>query len=384
MSFSDYVEGQQTSDGGYVVAGTTYNYPLGYQVYLVKTDASGNALWTRAYGGTGNEGGYSVQQTSDGGYIITGYTDTATPGTRHVYLVRTNASGDTLWTGTYGGTSNDYGYSVRQTSDSGCITAGLTQSFGNGMQAYLARTTASGNLVWQKAYGGAAQDQAYSVQQTSDSGYIVAGMTYDSSMSYQAWLIKTDASGDTLWTRTYGGTSTDYAQSVQQTSDDGYIVAGYTNRYSSYFQVYLVKTDASGGLLWERGYGYPGYDYDFGMSVRQTSDSGYIIAGYTDNYGSGDKVYLIKTDADGNTGIEEKSGPGPTVKGQRVIVTPNPFSSSARIPGHEAERFDLYDISGKWVEVCRGDRFGERLSPGVYFISPEESHSRSVRFVKVK
>jgi hypothetical protein len=321
------------------------------------------------------------QQTADEGYIITGYTDTPSPGPRHVYLVKTNASGDTLWTGTYGG-DNDYGYSVRQTSDGEYVIAGMASS--NGMDAFLMKTSGSGGLLWRKTYGGPSQDHAYSVEETSDEGYVVAGVTYDTSMSSQAWLIKTDASGDTLWTRTYGGTSTDYAQSVQQTSDDGYIVAGLTNRYSSYFQVYLVRIDAAGGLLWERGHAYAGFNYDFGMCARQTQDSGYIVAGYTDNYGSGDKVYLIKTDTDGNTGIEEKSGQGPAVKGQGVIVTPNPFTSFARVPGHEAERFDLYDISGKCVGACPGDRFGERLSPGVYFISPLGTYGGSVRVVKVR
>jgi len=179
--------------------------------------------WERTYGGPNVEWGYSVQQTSDGGYIVAGYSGSFP--VFGIYLLKTNASGDTLWTRTYGGLSWDQGNSVQQTSDGGYIVAGYTHSFGhaNGWaDVWLIKTNASGDTLWTRTYGGTNGDQGYSVQQTSDGGYIIAGWTNSfGAGGYDVYLIKANASGDTLWTKTYGGTNDDYGNSVQQTSDGG-------------------------------------------------------------------------------------------------------------------------------------------------------------------
>ncbi len=424
---------QQTTDTGYVVAGVTNSFGNSYQVYLIKTNASGDTLWTRTYGGTGWDYGYSVQQTSETGYIVAGWTNSFGNGYQ-VYLIKTNTSGDTLWTRTYGGTSDDWGRSVQQTLDGGYIIAGGTRSFGNSDQVYLVKTNASGDTLWTRAYGGADYDEGYSVQQTQDGGYIVAGTydyggtnpqvyliktdasgdtlwtrtygeagndegysvqqtqdggyivvgTYDyGGTNPQVYLIKTDASGDTLWTRTYGGTRGDGGNSVQQTSDTGYIVAGVTGSFGNGAQVYLVKMNASGDTLWTRNYG--GTVLDEGYSVQQTTDGGYIVAGYTSSFGNGWQVYLIKTDANGNVGVEESFGRfQPLTSNLSFSVVPNPFTSFASVPGHEAERFSLYDVSGRKVGVYKGDRVGAGLSAGVYFLRPQEGKANPVRVVKVR
>jgi hypothetical protein len=191
-------------DGGYVVAGIYDYFGSDAQVYLVKTNASGDTLWTRTYGGTDYDYSYSVQQTSDGGYIIAGWTSSF-GNQDQFYLVKTNSRGDTLWSRTYGGTNNDWCFSAQQTADMGYIIAGETNSFGNSWQAYLVKTNASGDTLWTKTYGGAGSDCGYSVQQTSDTGYIVAGWTNSFGNGYQVYLIQTNAAGDTLWTRVYGG-----------------------------------------------------------------------------------------------------------------------------------------------------------------------------------
>ena len=152
---------------------------------------------------------------------------------------------------------------------------------------------------WQKTFGGSGNDYANSVQQTSDGGYIIAGYTDSSGTgNYYAWLIKTDASGNKLWDKTFGGSNADYASSVQQTSDGGYI-AGYTDSSGNY-DAWLIKTDASGNKLWDKTFG--GSNADYANSVQQTSDGGYIIAGKTDSYGAAGNAdaRLIKTDANGN------------------------------------------------------------------------------------
>jgi len=280
-------------------------------------------------------------------------------------------SAQTSWWRTYGGTGSDYGYSVQQTLDGGYIVAGSTGSFGaGGGDFYLIKTDASGDALWTRIYGGTGYDYGYSVQQTLDGGYIIAGYTQSSGAgSYDVYLIKTSASGDTLWTRTYGGADGDGGFSVQQTSDTGYIITGYTYSFGAEStDVYLIKTDASGDTLWTRTYGGTGYDY--GRSVRQTLDGGYIIAGYTHSFGAGcDDVYLIKTDANGNMGIEEPLTQHPADQA-RLLIQPNPFTSFARVPGHDTDVFTLSDITGRQVATCRGDRVGEGLRPGVYFLSP--------------
>jgi hypothetical protein len=371
---------QQTSDGGYIVAGF---YDLTGQVYLVKTNAGGDTLWTRTYGGIGDDRGYSVQQTSDTGYVVAGWSSSFGNGYQ-VYLIKTNAVGDTLWTKTYGGAGNDLGYSIQQTTDGGYIVAGLTTSFGNGVQVYLIKTNAGGDSLWTRTYGGADWDEGFSVQQTSDTGYIVTGYTNSFGHgSSDVYLIKTNASGDTLWTRTYGGTSNDEGWSVQQTSDTGYIVAGYTNSFGDSSQVYFIKTNAFGDTLWTRTYGGP--PDDWGWSVQQTTDGGYIVAGYTYSFGNYYQAYLIKTDSLGrSSGVEETAGVRDQGLGIRLKATPNPFTSFATLPGHEAERFALYDVSGRKVGTYRGDRVGEGLAPGVYFLRPVSGDAKPLRIVKVR
>jgi len=295
---------QQTSDGGYIIAGGTYSFGAGLSdVYLVKTNSSGDTLWTRTYGGSSEDQGWSVQQTSDGGFITAGYTHSFGAGGKDVYLVKTDSSGDTLWTRAYGGGRYDEGYSVQQTSDSGYIIAGYTDSFGPGNDnVWLLKTDSDGDTLWTRTYGLGYYAQGRSLQLTSDGGYVIAGHIYSySTHSYEVYLLKTDSSGDTLWTRTYGRSDHEYGYSVQQTSDGGYVIAGHTyDPVTRVSDVYVVKTDSSGETLWTRTHDRSNRDH--GHSVRQASDGGYVIAGYT--YSSTTfslHVYLLKTDASGDT-----------------------------------------------------------------------------------
>ncbi|MEK7353793.1 MAG: hypothetical protein AABZ77_04730, partial [Chloroflexota bacterium] len=187
----------------------------------------------------------SVQQTADGGYIVAGTTYSFGAGNADVYLVKTDASGNMTWSQTFGGTIGDYGISVQQADDGGYIIAGMTNSFiaGNNEDVYLVKTDASGNLTWQKSFGGTNWEEARTVQQTTDGGYIIVGQTASfGAGSWDVYLIKTDASGNMTWSKTFGGTNSDYGYSVRQTADGGYIIAGLT--YSSgagSADVYLVK-----------------------------------------------------------------------------------------------------------------------------------------------
>jgi hypothetical protein len=291
---------QQTTDGGYIITGGTKSYGAGDgDVYLIKTDSTGDTLWTRTFGGSAYDVGMSVQQTIDGGYIIVGWTYSF-GNLGQIYLIKTNANGDTVWTKTKGYSDcDDWGNSVQQTSDGGYIIVGRT--FDHGHDAiFLIKTDANGNNQWSDIKGyDDYDDEGYSVQQTSDGGYIIVGYTKESGNG-DVFLIKTDANGGGGWNKHIGGGSDDCAFSVQQTSDGGYIITGGTQSYGAgEVDVYLIKTDASGNQTWYKTFG--GTAWDIGNSVQPTMDGGYIITGGTNSYGAGSgDVYLIKTDGSGN------------------------------------------------------------------------------------
>jgi regulation of enolase protein 1 (concanavalin A-like superfamily) len=303
---------QQTSDGGFIIAGSTQSFGAGSDdVYLIKTDPYGNFLWQNTFGGSHEDFGSSVQQTSDGGFIIAGYTDSfGVVGDCDVYLIKTDPNGDNQWEKTFGGNDNDYGRLVQQTSDGGFIIAGGTSSFGAGSgDVYLIKTDPYGNFLWQKTFGGYGNDESFSAQQTSDGGFIIAGETSSFGAGYSyVYLIKTDPNGSLLWQKTFGGSSWDYGESVQQTSDGGFIVAGvYNSGIEGYGKVYLIKTDPNGNLLWQKT--FDGNGGDSGESVQQTTDGGFIIAGTYNYYGAGyGDVYLIKTDPNGDSQWQKTFG----------------------------------------------------------------------------
>ncbi|MDD2889808.1 MAG: hypothetical protein PHE49_04105 [bacterium] len=293
----------QTTDNGYIITGFTKSYGAGgSDVYLIKTNSDGNCLEIKTFGGNKDDAGYSVEQTTDGGYIITGFTKSYGAGGMDVYLIKTDSLCDTLWTKTLGGNKDDAGYSVEQTTDGGYIITGFTKSYGaGGMDVYLIKTDNLGNALWTKTFGGIANDAGRSVLQTNDGGYAIAGwITYYGGNYEQVYLIKTDSLGDTLWTKTYGGSNNDAGYSVAQTTDGGYIITGWTTSYGGGREdVYLIKTNNTGDTLWTKTFG--GTKDDEGQSVVQTTDGGYVIAGYRNAYFADDyDAWLIKTDGSGN------------------------------------------------------------------------------------
>ncbi|MFO7674721.1 MAG: PKD domain-containing protein [bacterium] len=343
---------RQTSDGGYIIAGYTLSYGEGGRdVHLVRTDSVGDTLWTRTFGGSADDIGRSVGQTTDGGFVVVGATSSfgsgmqawlvkvAVDGSRQwdylfgygsedddgisvqptsdggsifvgstsayggdVLLVKTDALGNKQWSDTKGySDSREEGNAVRQTSDGGYIVVGTTWRYDIVGDVWLLKVGADGSTTWHTHIGGPHGDLGRSVCPTADGGHIIAGLT----ASYGAggvdvYLIKTDAGGNVLWMKTFGGASTDIGESVQQTADGGYIIAGTTKTDSTGTDAYLIKTDGTGSLLWERTFG--GSAGDVAMTVQQTADGGYVIGGHSNSFGAGDwDFYLVKTDAEGNS-----------------------------------------------------------------------------------
>lgn len=440
----------QTSDGGYIIAGySTLSGSADY--WLVKTDSLGVGEWGKIFGSTGIDKGYSVVQTSDSGYVIVGFTNSYGAGAFDIWAIKTDKDGNTEWNYPYGGAQTDYGYSIDNAQNDGFIIVGSTKSFGaGGYDVYLVRTTSFGVVVWTKTFGYGFFEEGRSVQYTSDGGYIIAGTRGTIYNGLDIWLIKTDSLGNQLWSKTFGGDSTEYGYSVKQTTDGGYIVAGYTESFSASDDIWLIKTDSLGNEEWnsvlggngeQQGYsvaqtpdgGYivvgetyqvdlliirtddqgnevwtkqmGGSGIDRGSSVAVTADAGYIIAGSTSSYGAGGSdIWLIKLGPD--TGVEEGTIRAPTK--HQVNACPNPFTNSVEIRWTSGENLmtndqcpmtiSIYDVSGKLVRsfsllpphsslfssvVWNGkDLSGNEVKPGIYFLKTKGCEP--VKMVKLR
>ncbi len=368
---------QQTSDGGYIIAGKTASYGAGSNdFYLVKTDVNGNESWTQTFGGSDSDGGYCVQQTVDGGYIIVGNTGSFGSGSGDVYLIKTDSSGYEQWSQTFGGSNVDHAYSVQQTTDGGYIVTGYTYSFGSAsVNVYLIKTDSSGYEQWSQTLGGNCDDLSHNVQQTRDGGYIIVGRTLSYGASEEdIYLIKTDGIGNEQWYQTFGGEYAEEGYSVQQTSDGGYIITGWTSSFGpGYAAVYLIKTDGSGNVQWNQTFG--GGIYNIGYSVQQTADGGYIIAGRTSFWGASGDVYLIRLAPD-STGVIDLDLPQP-ITYSLLPAYPNPFNPSTlirfQIPVAGNVQIQVFDIQGNVVATLTD---GWQI-PGSYQLPFDASHLSS-------
>ena len=355
----------QTSDSGYLIVGYTKNYGPGTDaVYLIKINPDGDSTWTRSFGGLGPDFGNSVKETNDGGYIIGGITFSFGAGGFDYYLIRTDFKGDTLWTKTYGGIADELLQSIEPTKDGGFILFGVTWSYGAGeYDYYLVKTDSSGNQMWSKTYGYLYDEYGSSAKQTKDGGYIMTGFTesfppfvgFDDNIL----VIKTDSAGNKKWEQLYNAyPGTSQADDIIQTSDGGYAICGKAktiiNGISS-DNLYLIKTDSKGDTIWTKIFG--GSERDRGYSLQQTNDGGFIIAGSTESYGQGkNDVYLIKTDSNGiiSTEIDEIK-----TDELRLSIYPNPFHTHVTItlPStymiSDDLSFVMFDLFGR--EIARID-----------------------------
>lgn len=311
----------QAGDGGYVLLGTTLSAGAGGRdITLIKTDGNGNEVWTKTYGGAGDERASWVEATSDGGYVLAGSTFSTGAGKRDAYLVKTDASGNQTWAKTFGGTENDGAACVVQTADGGYALVGFTESSGaGGKDVYLVKTDKDGKQLWARTFGGTGADTGACIRRISD-GFILAGTTTSSGAGGKdMYLVKTDASGTALWTKTFGGVDTDEGRGVIQTADGGYALVGKTNASGAGgYDVYLVKADASGNRLWSKTFG--GAGDEAGYSVRGTSGGGFLIGGSSCDAGAATaNLFLLETDAVGAEVMSRRFGAGGWEEGAAAI-----------------------------------------------------------------
>lgn len=343
----------KTFDGGYILSGYTNGFGGTNYSLLIKTDANGDTNWIRAYAPSNNNFGYSICQGADSGYVlcgITGFSKVSADGTPlwnyiysgvifysikatsdkgfilagsigstsssngiDVFLLKTDSNGIKQWSRKIGGPNDDYATCVRVLSGGGYIFAGSTNSYGaGGFDMYVVKTNSLGDTLWTRTYGGSNNDGGTSstrqtIERTFDGGYIVGGYSnsFATSGSFDAYLVKIDSVGDHEWSKMYGGTAGDQIYDVKQCTDSGYVFTGITNSFGAGLgDIYLVKTNALGDTLFTRTFG--GALNDYGYGVKETADKGFILCGYTANFGSGNNdAVLIKTDSLGNSSCHQ-------------------------------------------------------------------------------
>ncbi|HTL82908.1 MAG TPA: T9SS type A sorting domain-containing protein [Bacteroidia bacterium] len=344
----EYGTGIQTFDGGYIFAGSTNSFGAGLlDIYLVRTDSTGDTLWTKTYGGTNNDWAHAVIQTSDSGFVITGTTKSYGAGQFDIFLMKLNSSGTLQWEKTYGGNLDEFAFTVEQTNDHGFIIGGYTTTYGSGfMDCYFIKTDSLGSIQWNKVYGGANNDQVLRVIQNPDGGYTAAGYCYrNASGALDILLMRTDSIGDTLWTKTFGTGGNDYGYDVIATLDGGYILTGVLDQMNSV----IIKTDSAGETTWTRS--FSGGLYDEAYRIIQKSNGNYVFSGWTNKTALDEDITLTSLDSSGNLLWLKTAGGFGMDQGSSVCST----SDGGFIVTATAKDFG----AGDWdLMMCKTDSLG--------------------------
>lgn len=343
---------ETTSDGGFITTGytgsangdVTINHGV-QDIWVVKTDASGNIQWQKTFGGSALDRAFSIRQTSDSGYIVIGYTGstdgdiTGNHGEEDLWIIKLDPTGNIQWQKTFGGTDNEEGNNIQQTSDGGYIAIGAASSTDGDVtdnqglrDMWILKLDATGNIQWQKTFGSLYDDDGSQIRQTPDGNYIAIG-TYNflPGNTSDFWVLKLDPSGNIIWQKMMGGSSRETPYDIQITNDGGYIMTGYTQSSDGDVtgshgqgEVWTVKLNSLGNIEWEKTFG--GTSSDYGEAIKQTLDGGYIIAGIAQS-ANGDVIgnhgihdfWLIKTDVSGNIQWQKTLG-GSSMDTARDIV----------------------------------------------------------------
>jgi hypothetical protein len=362
-----------TADGNYILwAGNFFQFGS----TLIKISSSGDTLWTRVFFYQDYWTGIGASVTSDSGYILTGGAFHQSLTSPDIFVTKTDAQASVQWSRIYAESNlgpyyGEGGYDVKQTADSGYIIAGYsTPQFGIPF-GYLMKTNSAGALLWRKRYFAGDTTEIYTVKEVASGGYILAGRVPGFGAG-DMYLIRTNATGDTLWTKTYGGAFKEAAASVYPTADGGFVVAGYTESFgNNQKDVYVVKTDMTGNLEWSHAYG--GIYNDEPSCIRQADDGGFIVAGYTQSFGAGNKdVYLLKLDSLGNSNCN-MSGAATVVQGTNTVV--NTANLVAAVAGAGSAGTGLIVPGATVNELCSTVSVKENIIQNDFLIYPNPAHN---------
>jgi hypothetical protein len=288
---------KHTIDNGYIITGYTSSYGNGiYDLWLIKTDEFGNEEWNCTYGGRDFDFGLDIINLNGEGFIITGYTSSFGPPNNNIWLIKTNNYGDLIWSQVFGGNYCESGFSVIEDNDN-YIISGYTESFGpGGYDGFIIKTRNDGSIIWNKTYGDIHTDVIRSVEKIKNGGYIAIGWSESyGSNNEDIWVINLDNDGNIIWNETYNEGFNDEGYSICETSDGGYLIVGSSqDLYLIDTDVLLIKINRFGIKEWSKTIG--GLSKDVAYDIINTSDGSFIIAGYTDSYSSGGRdLWLIKT-----------------------------------------------------------------------------------------
>lgn len=282
----------QTFDGGFVIGGSILVSSLSHQFWIIKLSADGAIEWQNNYGDDSINYAYSIRQINDGGYIVAGDRGWYDPAGHDFLIIKLTFDGAVEWSKTFGGSFDDYPSSILQTAEGGYIVAGATASYGAGdSDIWILKLASNGMIEWQKTYGGSATENAISLQQTIEGGYIIAGSISTSGKKTEFLVLKISSDGDVEWGKTYGGNENEYAYSISQTFDGGYIIAGETRSFGQSKDILILKLNALGSIEWQKKYG--GSQEEEAISILQTIGGEYIVACTSDTYGAGGQDILI-------------------------------------------------------------------------------------------
>jgi predicted secreted protein len=370
-----------SGDGGFLIAGGTHSFGAGNEdMWLIKVNAQGDSLWSRTYGGYFDERAYSIIPSGDGGFLLAGSTTTFGSGNFDMWLVKVNAQGDSLWSRTFGGGFIDIAHAIISSGDGGFLMAGMTSSFGAGnYDFWLMKVDDQGDSLWSRTYGGSFNDYGYSISSAGDGGFLLLGYTMSFGAGYQdVWLVKVSAQGDSLWSHTYGGAFDETAFSLIPTRDNAFMLGGWTTSFGAGgYDMWLVKVNSQGDSLWSHTYGGSFWEYSF--SLLACSDGGILSVGGTDSFGSGSyDMWLMKLEGSG-TAVEPSSQIQPS-SFALYPCHPNPFNpytvASYKLPAASQVTLKVYDTAGRlvatlvdrWMQVGEHQTTfdGAHLSSGVY------------------
>jgi hypothetical protein len=314
QNYDDGMNFEKTSDGGFIISGLTESFGVGDRnVYLVKTDSLGNIQWENNYGGSYLDVGKEAHETTDHGFIVLGSTKSFGNGYNlGAYLLKTESNGDVIWSKIIKKAGYEVtGNSIKQTMDGGYIITGVEQSSIdiNLVNLHVKKLDNQGNIIWEKTYTDTGKSSGLFINTTNDGGYIVTGARWETlSSPNDAYLLKLDSNGTKEWEKTFGGSGDEAGYSVQQAHDGGYIVAGQTSSTDGINDIYIFKTDRTGSLQWERTFG--GNNVDWARSIKQLSDKSYLISGMNSAGGNGAEKYLINLNEDGEKIWDSTLGTG--------------------------------------------------------------------------